>query len=444
MSGDTVLVLTAPDDPTADLVVRELGRRDTTVFRADLAWFPTRLTMTARAGGPWTGVLRLPDRAVRLRDIISVYYRRPNSYALSAVLSEGDRAWADTEARHGLGGVLTALDCLWLPDPVTAARAELKPVQLAAAAQVGLHIPDTLITNDPTEAADFVASQPGGAVYKPLFGRPTTHDGQPESLYTTTVTTDAITPAVAYTAHMFQAKVPKAYVLVGQARDRLAAIGYRPTLVAADGLAGWPDGAPYDRILGTCSTRRVPAAWLAQIRAGGMIVANVGQGVVPLRVDAGGSASGWFLPGPASFIEARPADAPDGMPFDAAVDLVYAQGDSTRSADPLVGIGDEAFWFVVHVVMPGHVWFELHEDDNTTYCLVDPMTRSWYRATRAADRMTVTQAGSRRVWDDLAAIHVRWEAANHPSHDRLGLTVTPAGRHTLWVDEPGRRAWTLV
>lgn len=211
MPGNTVLVLTAPDDPTADLVVRELGRRGTAVFRADLAWFPTRLTMTARAGDQWTGVLRLPDRAVRFCDIISVYYRRPNSYAMPAFLSEDDRAWADAEARHGLGGVLTALDLLWLPDPVAAARAEFKPVQLVAAAQVGLHIPDTLVTNDPDEAADFVASQPDGAVYKPLFGRPTTHDGQPEALYTTTVAADAITPAVAHTAHMFQAKVPKAY-----------------------------------------------------------------------------------------------------------------------------------------------------------------------------------------------------------------------------------------
>lgn len=233
-------------------------------------------------------------------------------------------------------------------------------------------------------------------------------------------------------------------LLVDQARKRLAAIGYRPTLVAADGLAGWPDGAPYERIIGTCSTRRVPAAWLAQTRTDGVIVANVGHGVVPLRVEADGSAAGRFLAGPASFIEARPADAPGDMPFDAAIELVYAQGEHTRSADPVAGIGDEAFWFVVHIVMPGHVWFELHEDDSRTYCLVDPVTRSWYRATEAAGRMTVTQAGPRRVWDDLTAIHAQWEAAGRPSHDRLGLTVTPAGGHTLWVDEPGRHSWTLA
>ena len=39
--------------------------------------------------------------------------------------------------------------------------------------------------------------------------------------------------------------------LVDSARDRLVALGYRPTLAAVDGVAGLPAHAPYDRIIAT-------------------------------------------------------------------------------------------------------------------------------------------------------------------------------------------------
>jgi protein-L-isoaspartate O-methyltransferase len=41
--------------------------------------------------------------------------------------------------------------------------------------------------------------------------------------------------------------------LAEQARTNLAAAGYAPTVVCADGAAGWPDNASYDRILGTAA-----------------------------------------------------------------------------------------------------------------------------------------------------------------------------------------------
>jgi Protein-L-isoaspartate(D-aspartate) O-methyltransferase (PCMT) len=234
--------------------------------------------------------------------------------------------------------------------------------------------------------------------------------------------------------------------LVDQARGRLAVLGYHPALTAADGLAGWPDRAPFDRIVGTCSTHRVPAAWLAQTRPGGIVVANVGYGVVPLHVAADGSASGRFIPEAVAFIEARPADAGPALPFADAVDLVYGPGDQAPAEVP-DGIGDEEFWFWVNAAAPGLTWFELFDDegDGTSRCLVDPVTRSWYRVlTTPAGHTTVTQAGPRRLFDELRTMHDRWTAAGRPAHDRLGLTVTADGRHTLWVDRPdGAASWHL-
>jgi hypothetical protein len=41
--------------------------------------------------------------------------------------------------------------------------------------------------------------------------------------------------------------------LMEAARRRLGRLGYRPTLATADGAEGFPAGAPYDRIISTCS-----------------------------------------------------------------------------------------------------------------------------------------------------------------------------------------------
>lgn len=46
--------------------------------------------------------------------------------------------------------------------------------------------------------------------------------------------------------------------LVESARERLASCGYTPALAVADGADRFADGAPYDRIMATCSLPAVP------------------------------------------------------------------------------------------------------------------------------------------------------------------------------------------
>ncbi|MGH3874893.1 MAG: hypothetical protein ACRDSR_25890, partial [Pseudonocardiaceae bacterium] len=52
---------------------------------------------------------------------------------------------------------------------------------------------------------------------------------------------------------------------------RKAAGRYRvpPPLAARDGIDGWPEHAPYDRIIATCSVRHIPWAWAQQLTVGG-------------------------------------------------------------------------------------------------------------------------------------------------------------------------------
>jgi protein-L-isoaspartate(D-aspartate) O-methyltransferase len=59
--------------------------------------------------------------------------------------------------------------------------------------------------------------------------------------------------------------------LADAARGRLRDGGHAAEVVVGDGMAGWPDGAPYDRIVVTATPPHIPAAWRDQLRPGGLL-----------------------------------------------------------------------------------------------------------------------------------------------------------------------------
>jgi ATP-grasp ribosomal peptide maturase len=203
-----VLVLTQPFDPTADYVVEALHRRGIPVFRCDPGEFPQRLTMTAVLDGGWAGQLRLAGRQVRLETVRCAYYRRPTTFELPP-MSGPERRWASREARAGLGGVIAALP-RWLNHPHRIAAAEYKPVQLAYATACGLHVPPTIITNDPVEAQRF-ATGARRVVYKPLAAGGIAEQDRHRFVHTTMLDGLPDSDGVASTAHLFQHWVPKKY-----------------------------------------------------------------------------------------------------------------------------------------------------------------------------------------------------------------------------------------
>ena len=63
------------------------------------------------------------------------------------------------------------------------------------------------------------------------------------------------------------------------ARARLAALGYsNVTVRIGDGYRGWPDDAPFDRILLTAAPPEIPEVLIEELAEGGVLVAPVGGG----------------------------------------------------------------------------------------------------------------------------------------------------------------------
>jgi protein-L-isoaspartate(D-aspartate) O-methyltransferase len=73
--------------------------------------------------------------------------------------------------------------------------------------------------------------------------------------------------------------------LAERARTTLAGLGYANVHVrTGDGYAGWPEHAPFDRILGTAAPADVPPALVDQLADGGILVIPVGVAEQELRV----------------------------------------------------------------------------------------------------------------------------------------------------------------
>jgi protein-L-isoaspartate(D-aspartate) O-methyltransferase len=73
--------------------------------------------------------------------------------------------------------------------------------------------------------------------------------------------------------------------LAERARTTLASLGYRNVDVrTGNGYLGWPEQAPYDRIMVTAAPAEVPPALLAQLKIGGLMAIPVGTVTQELRV----------------------------------------------------------------------------------------------------------------------------------------------------------------
>ncbi|MDX6694853.1 MAG: hypothetical protein QOF02_2456 [Blastocatellia bacterium] len=217
-SRDAVLLLThSADFYTVELVADALTRLGARPFRLNTDRFPTSVKLSARAGdGRASQFITDAGAQLSTAEIRAVWARKLWSPQMDADLDERYREMCVTESVAALEGFLDALsDARWVNDLQRERAAENKQRQLRLAAQSGLRVPRTLVTNDPFAARQFYDEMEGRMVAKLL--RPLTVSMNAPSLfvYTSRVSEEDLAHAelLRHSPMVFQELIPKAFEL---------------------------------------------------------------------------------------------------------------------------------------------------------------------------------------------------------------------------------------
>jgi protein-L-isoaspartate(D-aspartate) O-methyltransferase len=235
--------------------------------------------------------------------------------------------------------------------------------------------------------------------------------------------------------------------LATQGERNLRTAGHAPVVVRGDAAARLPDEAPYDLMVATFSVDRLPPAWTAQTTPGGRIItpwtsAWCRYGTLELTAHQDGGARGRFHAF-AAFMPMRHPATTSPATGPAAVDGPVHQ-DTTALSPWAVAGGDLDAEFSIGLAVPGvsFAWDSSGEHAPVRLEAADDAGPAWATVDydgRHSDRFTVTQAGPRRLWDEITAAYTRWDTLGRPRIEQHGLTVHPTGRHTTWVAVAGRQ-----
>ena len=225
--------------------------------------------------------------------------------------------------------------------------------------------------------------------------------------------------------------------VVAEARANLARVGVKPHVAVGDGAQGWPEHAPYDRIIATCALPRIPYAWLTQLAPAARVVAPMDIGALLAVLDRqdDGRLEGGFSTDGAYFMAMRSDTvSPDTH--------VYVGNANVQSMS--VNVGVEVF-----SDLEFQLWLELWLEDvtikpvishATSYVIGTPQGR--VEISFDSTQGIVTQYGT-PLWDRISVALDSWLAHGRPGRERLGFTVTPNSQH-IWLDEPDSElSWPL-
>ena len=183
-----VLIVTNKTDITADLVVLEFRRRGTPYARFNTEDFPQRVQISWMLGTHGAdGYIRLPHSELSLREVISVWYRRPMAPDIAEAVRSPFKEFAHRESQEALSGLWRTMDCFWMSCPDAINSASYKPRQLNLANALGFNVPKTLISNSP-EVVERFQVECGQVIAKPLFSGDIQWEDERRVVFTTPVT----------------------------------------------------------------------------------------------------------------------------------------------------------------------------------------------------------------------------------------------------------------
>ena len=237
------------------------------------------------------------------------------------------------------------------------------------------------------------------------------------------------------------------------AQQALAEAGYGAvTVLTGDGALGHPRRAPYDRVISTACVYQVPYPWIAQTRAGGLVLTQWGTEyynghLLALTVAGDGTATGGIV-GKTAFMTVRDQRIP-WIPISAIVtDDSEARAEEKLSKrhprhyvagyDPRTAIGVQ-----VPRCIPRYTPPEAEDPDGILW-LLDQWSHSWAAIHHQPDQpgpYRVRQYGPRRLFDEVSTAYRGWKAAGKPPAHTWRITITPHGQRAELTGSQTGESW---
>jgi hypothetical protein len=164
-----ILIVSYPSYDHVERVVEHLTR-PWALF--DTGSFPARASLAVSVKECCEGLLLTTEggEVIDLARVGAVWHRRISPLGLDGSLTDPTgRLFAWSESNEALLGLWYSLHCYWMNPPLADEVGQRKVRQLQLARSVGLAVPETLITNDPARAREFVAAHAGGGVVRKAF-----------------------------------------------------------------------------------------------------------------------------------------------------------------------------------------------------------------------------------------------------------------------------------
>jgi MvdD family ATP-grasp ribosomal peptide maturase len=233
----TVLIITRSDDnESVQMVAQAIERKGGEAIRFDTDRYPTEVRLSAYYGQGDDERLTLTndEGEFNLREVEAIWHRRLNYGAkLPATLDKQLCHASLGETRAAAQGMLSSLKAFRMDAVQHIRHAENKQLQLQVARELGLEIPRTLTTNDPSAVHAFAAECASRIVTKMLSSFAVYEEGRELVVFTNPVKPEDLADlsGLSLCPMTFQEMIPKALEL------RVTVVGNRVMSASIDSQA---------------------------------------------------------------------------------------------------------------------------------------------------------------------------------------------------------------
>ncbi|PSB20738.1 hypothetical protein C7B76_05930 [filamentous cyanobacterium CCP2] len=164
-----ILILGDASDAHAAHLKQTLEQKPVKVFYWNTQLFPTQLRLSWQPNHQ-TGCLLLPNgQRLNFQDIHSVFWRNFSGVFVPSPSNLVQHQIGVRDASSALRSFIQACPAHWVNSWKAYQFHQEKPLQLAKAKQIGVTIPDTLISNDPEQIKEFTYLHEK-VIFKPVTG----------------------------------------------------------------------------------------------------------------------------------------------------------------------------------------------------------------------------------------------------------------------------------